>query len=538
MSLSNLILESRREEFIEKYGKKFTNGELKKILMTSSEIDKNNKFLDFLGRSISTGNVDTELDLAKDLLEKFKKNQENLSIKDINNIENIESLKGLIDGYSNRNRRGVKKLEGADEVYSDDRVTIVTPLNHDASCYYGAGTKWCTSSSSTGEHFRKYNDDGKLFYIINKKLPSDNKFYKIALLNKYDGHQSLFDAKDDLISGGWPGGSEQWTIYNSAIQKYLNDNYAEKIEIFKDKVKAQQELERINRDREFREREIKLQEMERRKANDLWGDNHNDMEAKEARAVFQIVNDYFTVGDDEDIYYLIPKGFEYYGLSVYEWLGDDGMGTTFAVGDSVEVRDAAKESLTQLISDNGVENIFNHDFIERFLDEDRLYNDYINSITDIIYDNPEDFLEDSDLKLSNDQENEIEDLKKKIEILKERQSKVNPEEKVWSNYQRSIEEFLILIERIESNPEGDDYKEDKIEEAVSNLEEEVRNDVYGYITSNFGYTIDDLLNYVDTESIVSEAIDTDGVGNTLSSYDGEEHESLQDGEWYFIYRLD
>jgi hypothetical protein len=78
------------------------------------------------------------------------------------------------------------------------------------------------------------------------------------------------------------------------------------------------------------------------------------------------VNDYFTVGDDEDIYYLIPKGFEYYGLSVYEWLGDDGMGTTFAVGDSVEVRDAAKESLTQSISDNGVENIFNHDFQEYY----------------------------------------------------------------------------------------------------------------------------------------------------------------------------
>jgi hypothetical protein len=141
-------------------------------------------------------------------------------------------------------------------------------------------------------HFDKYNSNGKLFYIINKNLPSDNRLYKIALHNHYDGTQTLYDATDEVIRGGWPGGSEQWTVYNAAIQNYLNDNYSEQIEIFKDKARAQQELQRIEQENRRRQIQRRLRMMEQRREENVWGPEVDTQEAKEARAVFEVLKDY------------------------------------------------------------------------------------------------------------------------------------------------------------------------------------------------------------------------------------------------------
>ena len=45
---------------------------------------------------------------------------------------------------------------------------IVSPKTHRASCYYGANTKWCTSSRDIGQ-YKHYTNSGILFYLINKK---------------------------------------------------------------------------------------------------------------------------------------------------------------------------------------------------------------------------------------------------------------------------------------------------------------------------------------------------------------------------------
>ena len=129
MDLVSLLVEGRREDFVAKYKNKFTGEQLKKIVMMSTEIDKNNKFLDFMGNVLSPDLVETQLGDVKILLDKFQKFKNKLEVKDINKIENLVALEGLISDYENRNRRNVKRLEGADEVYSDNNVTIVAPLN-------------------------------------------------------------------------------------------------------------------------------------------------------------------------------------------------------------------------------------------------------------------------------------------------------------------------------------------------------------------------------------------------------------------------
>jgi hypothetical protein len=43
--------------------------------------------------------------------------------------------------------------------------------------------------------------------------------------------------------------------------------------------------------------------------------------------------------------------------------------------------------------------------------------------------------------------------------------------------------------------------------------------------------------YFDRDAWKRDALMSDGYGHALSSYDGEEHETQIDGEWYYIYRV-
>ena len=45
------------------------------------------------------------------------------------------------------------KADERDKIYQDDRLLVVAPLTHRASCKYGAFTNWCTSVPSNDEHF-------------------------------------------------------------------------------------------------------------------------------------------------------------------------------------------------------------------------------------------------------------------------------------------------------------------------------------------------------------------------------------------------
>ena len=57
---------------------------------------------------------------------------------------------------------------GSYKVFEDDQYLIVVPQTEEGSCYYGQGTKWCTSAKRLNQ-FDTYNEEGTLFYIINKK---------------------------------------------------------------------------------------------------------------------------------------------------------------------------------------------------------------------------------------------------------------------------------------------------------------------------------------------------------------------------------
>jgi hypothetical protein len=148
--------------------------------------------------------------------------------------------------YDNKARRTVRKVEGGNVVYDDSRFFVVNPLTQASSCYYGKGTKWCTSAVDNS-HFNRYNEDGKLFYVIDKSLPTNNPYYKVAILKKFDGDESYWDAQDNSFSKGWILGTDELKKVNDGITNYMEAEYAEQLKIWRDKESARKEKDRLEK---------------------------------------------------------------------------------------------------------------------------------------------------------------------------------------------------------------------------------------------------------------------------------------------------
>ena len=64
---------------------------------------------------------------------------------------------------------------------------------------------------------------------------------------------------------------------------------------------------------------------------------------------------------------------------------------------------------------------------------------------------------------------------------------------------------------------------------------DVREDPVAFL-EDYGYGTDTYDRYIDKDRFIEGVIESDGRGNGLSSYDGNENEVSLDGEWYYIYR--
>ena len=539
MNLSQVLLESRKDDFLRMFRDKFSDEQLKKVFTLSRQLAPNQKFLTFLGKVIPTENFDENLSKAEKVVEKFIKYQQALQQKDINQFKTLDEIITAINNHENKVRRTVKSVDGADVVYEDDRFTVVTPQTHKASCYYGAGTKWCTASMNGSSHFDNYNVDGKLFYILDKKAKSNDKYYKVALLQKYDGDKTFYDAPDKSFKDGWILGTPEYDEIQNAIDKYINTNYQREINIFKDKEAARLERERLRRVAERRRIAQLRADADERKEEDSWNlENEPDQQALEANAVFEVMVDEYGVSvleeEGESIYDLIPSQYNHYDLPTFEWVGDDDTGITFAVGTWDEVWQAAKEYMEGLWDDQGADG-WSSSFIESHIDEQEVRDYFYDMFEDDVNNNYESYFDTDELPLSDEQESQVAKLKEEAEELDEitrnvddvyNEDEVELAEDRWN-------EIDDEITYIESDPEGEPTEE-QIEDMVNSRVNDVMYDMMASMT-DYGLDISD---YVDKDALFESAIDSDGVGNSLSSYDGLDNEVIIGDTWFHVFRTE
>ena len=586
MDFLKLIQEGRVDEFKSKYGQRFTPDRLDLIL---SKVKP--KYLTWVGKVFDNINFEDNFAKLIEALMKFDKISTNLPKTDINQYQNLSELLDVIDIYENRNRRDVKQVEGGNVVFDDGRFFVVNPLDYKASCYYGKGTKWCTAAE-TDTHFKKYNEDGKLFYIIDRSKPTTDPQYKIALLRKFDGDKIYYDSKDEYVKQGWIYNTEKLNEILSKIDSYLSTEFTEQLKIYTDKELAKKEKNRLEKLREQQRVQVMRNEAQERREEGEWtldGDcpdeglkahallkylvSNQDVSiiTNEDRITIQRIKDEIETlkieyDEDEnprvdildrieeledelddyltsyiDVYNIVPKG-SFYRTTEFEVIDNpDVEGNRYAVGNDDEMKESCEQSIESLIDDVGYEG-FNASFARDYLDEEAIA-DYAEDVYDSdVRDNPDSYFEESDRMLSNEQEEKIEILNRRIkyntETIKKLEEQMDGEnddliqEKIDELNELS-EEYSSDIEDIEGDPEGD-FPEDMIDEKVQDLVSDVKNDPESFM-SDFGLSWSD---YVDKDAFIQGVIDADGYGHTINSYDGNAEEIYVNDTLFYVMRID
>jgi hypothetical protein len=95
--------------------------------------------------------------------------------------------------------------KNSDKIYEDKNWLVVRPKSWQASCVYGAGTKWCTTSKESDSHFKRETDRNFLIYVINKNKTSKDTEYKVAW-------QIPYTKKVNKYVTSTPGNPSVWTL--------------------------------------------------------------------------------------------------------------------------------------------------------------------------------------------------------------------------------------------------------------------------------------------------------------------------------------
>lgn len=205
MKLFSIILnEGRKEDLRKKYTQKFKEypEKLDMILNVADLEDQNFKYGDFVLKNSHPNSSYEEIEHILDLVKDFDRFKQSLEIKDINKYD-MYQLVSAIDKHRETSKSQQKKsfdTSGAKKLFEDKNILIVRPLTYEASCKYGAGTKWCTTMAGQPSYFKSHTSDNQaLYYIILKNFNRDNKFYKIAI-HKTPNNETWYDSTDERMS--------------------------------------------------------------------------------------------------------------------------------------------------------------------------------------------------------------------------------------------------------------------------------------------------------------------------------------------------
>jgi len=588
MNFLKILNESRVDDFKTKYATKFSPEQLKRIVDNVPQ-----KFLDWVGKNFDSINFNDGLSQLARNLKQFEKISSNLPKTDINSYKSVKELFDALTDYANKPKRDYREVEGGKVVYDDGKYFVVNPQTHQANCHYGKGTKWCTVADSDYQ-FNQYNKEGKLFYILDRTLEATDPFYKVALLKKFDGNNTFFDAKDDttMILPAQMG-SKAYEEMMSAIEKYMNSEYPEQIKIFTDKELARKERERQESLRLARILNGRREEASNRRIENEWQlgpdcpeeglkahallewlvdqgdveartpeqtarlmmledllpeleDQETDLEVEGqdtseiSDRIYEVQTEIFELSDKIDVYNIIPTG-DYYSMDEFEVIDAGLDDQRYAVGDEDEVQRSCYDRVDNLIDDIGYEG-FSRGFAQSYIDSEKVADYAEDYLGEDVYNNPEIYLDESDRQLSDSQEREISVLeyrisktRKEIENLEEIKDE-NTEEEIDEKIDELtdlITEMEEEIESIKDDPDGD-FPDDLIQEKIDDLVDDVRSDPEAFLNEH-GF---DWADFIDKDEFIQGVIDADGYGHTLNGYDGSADEMQVQGTWYYVMRID
>jgi hypothetical protein len=217
---------------------------------------------------------------------------------------------------------------------------------------------------------------------------------------------------------------------------------------------------------------------------------------------------------------------------MYQWLGNEGFEQEYVVYNEDKIHESCVEAIESRIDELGYE-AFNQWVWESNLDHDEVLQFLREYISDVVYDDPENW--GVSKVLTNQQYKYIEIYESKIQKLNQ---KLKTDTSLTDEQKQQLGSEIVdaqdLIDDIRENPEGD-YDEDQIEGEIENWTRD-NEDNFIQLYTDTGMNPKDIINYVDTKGIVDTVMAEDGYGTILGSYDGDYEEIDVENETYIVFR--
>ena len=409
----------------------------------------------------------------------FHQNQNMFIEKDINR-HTPNSLDREIDDVREKIYQKQKKKQAKKEslrLYEDDRWLVISPKSWEASCYYGAGTKWCITMKDNPSYWRRYSKNASFFFIMDKTKKQDDPLYKVAYRKiGRRGKYELWNAPDYEISKSDIG------------QEY----FAELPEELKNRVDTQHSINFPPT--EGREEWIELDPRAQALVNGLDTD------------IIEDIDDY------------------HYGMKIYLVDGDEH----YVVGDNEEM-DYALSSYYDDYSNEDLMEYYDYEgYYLRMDDEDGFIDDDVRSYLDNTSDREK--IEEAGLSdKESDLEAEIEEFESRLESEEDEEEIENLKDLIRQS-KRDLNDLPEEAEEILA----DSYRKEW-ERCLSDGPKECLIDERGWF-SNARELYRSGLVYLDRTELIDNLV-SNGDWDIFASYGYDEFRDDEDGRWY-VFRID
>lgn len=195
----------------------------------------------------SEKNIETDEYQLIEMIKYFDKNIHKFEKKDIYQYTYDEFVNKYEDAIIKISKKelettGVEKLYGNE----GDRYILVRPKNKEASCKYGANTKWCISANQMN-YFDNYANDSLFFFVIDReRIPIEGKkkseaYFKVAIQYSPEKHlkwnqYKSKEWKDAFLAQSQKGNLLFWNAVDDSISKATVTKYIPK-ELINDFIK-------------------------------------------------------------------------------------------------------------------------------------------------------------------------------------------------------------------------------------------------------------------------------------------------------------
>ena len=203
-----ILAESRQSDFREKYPK-LDRREADYAI--DNDPSDNYKYLDWIGRAL-TDDPDIRVE---DLVKYITVFHNKLKSQDIYKLKTFKDLKHSVETRPMGKKETIEA--GAREIVNDDDWLVVAPETHDASRYYGGGTKWCISTGND-EWWNKYYYNNTVIIVKDR-----NTGEKVAIIaNESSGNREYYDSDDHPIGESWYDELPEYV--REKIQDYMDSD--------------------------------------------------------------------------------------------------------------------------------------------------------------------------------------------------------------------------------------------------------------------------------------------------------------------------